>query len=101
MSPTQPEADALVPTRNRPDDAPRRKRGFAALDPMILRSISSKGGSSVPAAKRSFARNPDLATEAGRKGGERVPGTKRSFTQDRELAASAGRKGGERRHKPA
>lgn len=49
----------------------------------------------MPAAKRSFSRNPELAAEAGRKGGQSVPDEKRSFSQDPTLAAQAGRKGGQ------
>jgi general stress protein YciG len=47
--------------------APRR--GFAAMDRKRQRDIASKGGSSVPVAKRSFSRDHDLAVRAGRKGG--------------------------------
>ncbi|WP_404978730.1 MULTISPECIES: KGG domain-containing protein [Bosea] len=32
--------------------------------------MASKGGQSVPAEKRSFSQEHDLASEAGRKGGE-------------------------------
>lgn len=46
------------------------KRGFASMDDKKQREIAAKGGSSVPADKRSFAKNPKLASEAGRKGGE-------------------------------
>nr|WP_225410121.1 general stress protein [Stigmatella ashevillena] len=49
----------------------------------------------MPAEKRSFSQDPELAREAGRKGGESVPAEKRSFSQDPELAREAGRKGGE------
>ncbi len=70
-------------------------RGFASMDPVKQRAIARKGGESVPSAKRSFARNPELAAQAGRKGGERVPAAKRSFSRDPELAAEAGRKGGQ------
>lgn len=45
-------------------------RGFAALSPEQRREIARKGGASVPAAKRSFAQDRDLASQAGRKGGE-------------------------------
>ncbi len=75
----------------------KKRRGFAAMAPAKQRAIASKGGQSVPAEKRSFARHPDLARTAGRKGGARVPAAKRSFTQDPGLAAEAGRKGGEAR----
>lgn len=39
------------------------------LSPERRREISSKGGKSIPAAKRSFSQNRELAREAGRKGG--------------------------------
>lgn len=44
-------------------------RGFAAMDPERRREIARKGGASVPSEKRSFAKDRDLASEAGRKGG--------------------------------
>jgi general stress protein YciG len=34
------------------------------------REIASKGGKSVPAEKRSFSQDRELASEAGRKGGQ-------------------------------
>lgn len=49
---------------------PRQRRGFAAMDPARRREIAKKGGGSVPAEKRSFAKDRDLAASAGRKGGE-------------------------------
>ena len=45
------------------------KRGFASISVEKRREIASKGGKSVPAEKRSFSQNHNLATEAGRKGG--------------------------------
>ncbi len=69
-------------------------RGTAAMDEEKRREIASKGGHSVPNEKRSFSRNPELASEAGRKGGESVPPEKRPFAQHPELASEAGRKGG-------
>ena len=59
------------------------------------REIARKGGKSVPADKRSFAQNPDLAASAGKKGGQNVEPAKRSFSANRELAVSAGAKGGQ------
>lgn len=41
------------------------KRGFASMDKDRLREVSSKAGASVPAHKRSFAKDPDLAKRAG------------------------------------
>lgn len=45
------------------------KRGFASLTFERRQEISAKGGASVPASKRSFARDRSLAASAGRKGG--------------------------------
>ena len=73
-------------------------RGFASMDEDKQREIASKGGESVPAGKRSFSKNPELAAEAGRKGGRSVPATSRSFSRDPSLAAAAGRKGGQASH---
>ena len=73
-------------------------RGFAAMTIEQRRAIASLGGRSVPAEKRSFSQNKELAAEAGRKGGNNVPADKRSYSQDRELAAAAGSKGGKARN---
>lgn len=45
-------------------------RGFASMDPERQREIARKGGSSVPADKRSFSQDRQLAAVAGKKGGE-------------------------------
>jgi general stress protein YciG len=45
------------------------KQGFASMNRERQRKIASMGGSSVPADKRPFAQNHQLAAEAGRKGG--------------------------------
>lgn len=81
---------------NRTDAA---HRGFAAMDAEKQRQIARKGGESVPAEKRTFARDPTLAAEAGRKGGESVASADRSFSRDPELARQAGRKGGQASHR--
>ncbi|MGY0792660.1 general stress protein [Azospirillum argentinense] len=73
-------------------------RGFASMDRDRQRQIASKGGESVPADKRSFSKNPELAAEAGRKGGRSVPASSRSFSKNPSLAAEAGRKGGQASH---
>lgn len=67
-------------------------RGFASMDSDRQHEIASKGGQSVPPARRSFSRDPALAAEAGRKGGQASGG---NFAQDRQRAAEAGRKGGQ------
>jgi len=91
------------------------KRGFGSMDDDKQRDIASKGGQSVPAEKRSFSQDHDLASEAGRKGGENSHGGGNqqqasggdrgqqggerdgsgNFANDRERASEAGRKGGQ------
>ena len=51
--------------------------------------IAKKAGESVPAEKRPFAQDPELASEAGKKGGQESGG---NFKNDPERAAEAGRK---------
>ncbi|RTL88629.1 MAG: stress-induced protein [Hyphomicrobiales bacterium] len=68
------------------------------MSPEKQREIARKGGRSVPAEKRSFSQNADLAVNAGRKGGKSVDPAKRSFSRDPELASKAGVKGGTASH---
>lgn len=79
---------------NQDQQKPKSKRGFAAMSPERRREIASKGGKSVPAEKRSFSQNTDLAAAAGHKGGKAVDPAKRAFARDRELASQAGSKSG-------
>jgi uncharacterized protein len=72
----------------------KSKRGFASMSLEKRREIARKGGKAVPAEKRSYAQNPDLAAKSGQKGGRSVDPKNRSFSRDRALAASAGAKGG-------
>lgn len=76
---------------------PKSRRGFAAMSPEKQREIAAKGGRSIPAEKRSFAKDRSLAASAGRKGGLSVPNENRSFSRNRALASKAGRIGGSSR----
>lgn len=78
----------------------KSKRGFASMTPERRREIATKGGKSVPAEKRAFTKNTDLAARAGQKGGRNVDPKNRSFSRDAALASSAGRKGGSVSGKP-
>lgn len=51
------------------EEQPKRLQRFAAMSPERRLEISRKGGASVPAHKRSFAMNHELAAAAGSKGG--------------------------------
>lgn len=52
------------------DPKPKSRRGFAGMTPEKRRQIASKGGASVPADQRPYAKNPELARIAGKKGGD-------------------------------
>lgn len=49
--------------------APKARRGFAAMPLERRRQFARMGGSAVPADKRSFSKDRDLAAIAGAKGG--------------------------------
>jgi general stress protein YciG len=53
---------------------PRKKVGFAAMDPKKVAEIASRGGKAAHRAgtAHEFARGSDEAREAGRKGGHAV-----------------------------
>lgn len=52
---------------------PKAKRGFASMSADRRREVSAKGGASVPAEKRAFSKDRDLAAAAGKTGGLRKP----------------------------
>jgi uncharacterized protein len=66
------------------------KRGFASMDQARQREIARKGGESVPAEKRSFSQNHQLAAEAGRKGGLSSQGG-RNRNSNRDMASESRR----------
>jgi uncharacterized protein len=74
------------------DQGDTSERGFASMEEDKQREIAKKGGESVPDEKRSFSKDPELASEAGKKGGQESGG---NFKNDPERAAEAGRKGGQ------
>ena len=65
------------------------KRGLACLSPERRREIARLGGKAVPADKRAFARDANLAASAGRVGGASVAPEQRMFHQDPALARRA------------
>lgn len=62
------------------EERQKSKRGFASMDPEKQRAIAAKGGASVPAHRRSFAQDRDLATRAGTVGGQNSHGGGRKPT---------------------
>lgn len=57
------------------------------MTPERRREIAQMGGKAIPAEKRSFSRNRDLAREAGRKGGKALKHRK-SLTNSESVANS-------------
>jgi len=52
-----------------PEEKPKRKRGFAAMDRSKVAEIASKGGKAAHAAGTAHQFTADEAREAGKKGG--------------------------------
>jgi general stress protein YciG len=52
-----------------PAERPRKRRGFAAMDPRKVSEIASKGGKAAHRAGTAHEFTPEEAREAGRKGG--------------------------------
>jgi general stress protein YciG len=52
-----------------PEQRPRKRRGFAAMDPRKVSEIASKGGKAAHRAGTAHEFTPEEAREAGRKGG--------------------------------
>lgn len=57
-------------------------RGFASLSPDRLREIARKGGKNIPAHKRAFSANPELAKRAARQRWERCSSISREIAKD-------------------
>lgn len=68
-----------------------RPRGFAAMSKEARTRIASMGGKAVPAERRSFSTDRELAAQAGAKGGSVSPA---NFALNPKRARTAGRKGG-------
>lgn len=51
---------------------PRRPRGFAAMDPALVKEIARKGGRAAHEAGTAHEFTPEEARAAGRKGGKAV-----------------------------
>ena len=67
------EAPAATPTSS---EAPRRRRGFAAMDPKLVSELASRGGKAAQRAGTAHRFNSEEARVAGRKGGQ-ATGAKR------------------------
>jgi hypothetical protein len=52
------------------DTKPRRARGFAGMDPAVLKEVGRKGGVAAHDAGTAHEFSPEEARAAGRKGGK-------------------------------
>lgn len=70
------EAGQTPKSNSQPGEPPRRRRGFAAMDPKLVSELASRGGKAAQRAGTAHRFNADEARVAGRKGGQ-ATGAKR------------------------
>lgn len=78
MADIHPTVDQSRPTT---EEQPRRKRGFAAMDPKLVSELASRGGKAAQRAGTAHRFNSEEARAAGRKGGM-ATGAKRRSEKD-------------------
>lgn len=66
---------------------PKSRRGFASMAKDKQLKIAVLGGKCVPADKRSFAQNKELAKLAGSKGGATAAANRRKRLEDEQKSA--------------
>jgi general stress protein YciG len=74
-----PALEAFLENEKPAEEKPKKKRGFAAMDPEKVRDIAHRGGLAVHAKGTAHKFTREQAVEAGRKGGHaphRVRGRK-------------------------
>jgi general stress protein YciG len=72
-----------------PQERPRKRRGFAAMDPKKVSEIASKGGKAAHRAGTAHEFTPDEAREAGRKGGYATHAKRKASESSPDLAQEA------------
>jgi uncharacterized protein len=74
------------PKPEQPVERPRKRRGFAAMDPKKVSEIASKGGKAAHKAGTAHEFTPDEAREAGRKGGYATHAKRKAAESSPDLA---------------
>lgn len=64
-----PKSSSSLRPEETPEERPRRRRGFAAMDPKRVSEIASKGGKAAHQAGTAHEFTSDEARNAGKKGG--------------------------------
>jgi general stress protein YciG len=75
------DMNSQISEQRKPDETPRRKRGFAAMDPKLVSELASRGGKAAQRAGTAHRFNSEEARVAGRKGGM-ATGAKRRGEKD-------------------
>lgn len=80
-----PQTQTAEPSDTAPRPAeqpkPKRRRGFAAMDPKLVSEISRKGGKAAHTAGTAHEFTTDEAREAGRKGGRATHAKRRARSE--------------------
>ena len=78
---TAPES-GHAPVSTNDSEAPRRRRGFAAMDPKLVSELASRGGKAAQRAGTAHRFNSEEARVAGRKGGQATGAKRRAKSSD-------------------
>ena len=78
---TAPESSG-APVSAPDGEAPRRRRGFAAMDPKLVSELASRGGKAAQRAGTAHRFNSEEARVAGRKGGQATGAKRRAKSSD-------------------
>ncbi len=82
------EAAAQRPAEPKPSATPKRRRGFAVMDPKLVSEISRKGGKAAHTAGTAHEFTTEEAREAGRKGGRATHAKRRARAEQPAAAPS-------------
>ena len=74
----QHAADAVETAQRPAEPKPKRRRGFAVMDPKLVSEISRKGGKAAHTAGTAHEFTTEEAREAGRKGGRATHAKRRA-----------------------
>jgi general stress protein YciG len=91
----QPHAADAIHSSASTDSKPKRRRGFAAMDPKLVSEISRKGGKAAHTAGTAHEFTSEEAREAGRKGGRATHAKRRARAEEAQPTTTSPQ-GGER-----
>jgi general stress protein YciG len=82
---SEEQKEESQPTQERP----RKRRGFAAMDPRKVSEIASKGGKAAHRAGTAHEFTPEEAREAGRKGGYATHAKRKAASSSESVSPAA------------